>query len=68
MDEFEREDMIKAVSYCIEKNYCAIKRDELFKKFKNTDRDELRYIIDIMKERKLLHYDDRTDKYRIVIV
>lgn len=68
MDEFEREDMIQAVSYCIERNHCAIKYDDLFLKFKNTDRDELKYIIDLMKERKLLHYDEKSDKYRIVIV
>lgn len=68
MDERQREDMIKAVSYCIEKNHCAIKREELFRKFKNTSRGELQSVIDSMKRRKLLHYEENSDKYRIVIV
>lgn len=68
MEERAREDMIKAVSYCIEKNHCAIKRDDLFRKFKNTSRDELQSVIDSMKRRKVLHYDENADKYRIVIV
>ena len=68
MEEREREDMIKAVSYCIEKNHCAIKREELFKKFKNTPKEELQSIIDSMKRKRLLHYEEKTDKYRIVIV
>jgi ribosomal protein L25 (general stress protein Ctc) len=67
MDERAREDMIKAVSYCIEKNHCAIKRDDLFKKFKNTSRSDLQSIIDSMKRRKTLLYDEQTDKYRLVI-
>ena len=68
MEERAREDMILAVSYCIEKNHCAIKRDDLFRKFKNTSREELQSVIDSMKRRKLLHYDENADKYRIVIV
>ena len=67
MDERAREDMIKSVSYSIEKNHCAIKRDELFRKFKNTSREELQSVIDTMKRRKLLIYDDKVDKYRIVM-
>jgi hypothetical protein len=67
MDERAREDMIKAVSYCIEKNHCAIKRDDLFGKFKNTSREEMQSVIDSMKRRKLLHYEEKTDKYRLVI-
>lgn len=67
MEEWEREDLIKGVSYCIEVNYCAIKQEDLFKKFKNTDRDTLRSAIDTMKRRGMLRYDVDADKYRLVI-
>lgn len=67
MDERAREDMITAVSACIEVNHCAIKRDDLFKKFKNTGRDDLKSIIDSMKRRKMLRYDENRDVYRLVM-
>lgn len=67
MDERARENMIAAVSDCIEVNHCAIKRDDLFKKFKNTAREDLKMVIDAMKRRKLLWYDEHRDMYRIVI-
>lgn len=67
MDERAREDMIIGVSDCIEANHCAIKRDDLFRKFKNTNRDELKSIIEVMKGRKQLRYDEKADKYRLVM-
>jgi len=67
MEERAREDMIIAVSNCIEVNHCAIKRDALYSKFKNTDRDVLRSIIDAMKRRKMLLYEENRDVYRLVI-
>lgn len=67
MDERAREDMITAVSDCIEVNHCAIKREDLYKKFKNTSHDELSSVIESMKIRKMLRYDENTDKYRLVM-
>jgi hypothetical protein len=67
MNEFEREDMIKSVSGTVEKNYCAIKREDLYKKYKNTDPETLKSVIEAMKNRGLLKYDPKTDKYRLVL-
>lgn len=67
MDERAREDMIIAVSNCIEANHCAIKREVLYSKFKNTSRDDIRSIIDVMKRRKTILYDENRDVYRLVI-
>ena len=67
MDEKAREDMVIAVSNCIEANHCAIKRDVLYSKFKNTSREDLRSIIDAMKRRKMLLYEENRDVYRLVI-
>jgi len=67
MDEFQKEDMIKSISSTIEKNYCAIKREDLFKKYKNTNQDTMKTVIDVMKRRGLLKYDQKTDKYRLVL-
>lgn len=67
MEERAREDMIIAVSACIEVNHCAIKRDDLFKKFKNTSRDDLKLVIESMKRRKMLRYEENSDKYRLVM-
>jgi transcription elongation factor GreA-like protein len=67
MDEFQKEDMIKSVSGTIEKNYCAIKREDLFKKYKNTPKENMKNIIEVMKNRGLLKYDPKTDKYRLVL-
>jgi transcription elongation factor GreA-like protein len=67
MDEFQKEDMIKSISGTIEKNYCAIKREDLFKKYKNTNKDTMKNVIEVMKRRGLLKYDQKTDKYRLVL-
>ncbi|MDD4521699.1 MAG: hypothetical protein PHW84_01940 [Methanosarcina sp.] len=67
MDEKAREDMIIGVSDCLEANHCAIKRDDLFNKFKNTSRDDMKSIIEAMKRRKMLWYEEHTDKYRLII-
>jgi len=67
MDEFQKEDMIKSVSGTIEKNYCAMKREDLFKKYKNTNKDTMKNIIEVMKTRGLIKYDQKTDKYRLVL-
>lgn len=67
MNEFERENMIKSVSGTIEKNYCAIKREDLFKKYKNTNPETMKNIIDAMKRRGILKYDSKNDKYRLVL-
>ena len=67
MDEYQKEDMIKSVSSTVEKNYCAIKREELFNKYKNTDPEKMKSVIETMKSRGLLHYDQKTDKYRLVL-
>jgi len=67
MEERARENMIIAVSNCIEVNHCAIRRDDLFKKFRNTSRDDLQSIIDTMKRRKMILYEENRDVYRLVI-
>ena len=67
MDEFQKEDMIKSISSTIEKNYCAIKREDLFKKYKNTNKDTMKNVIEAMKRRGLIKYDPKTDKYRLVL-
>lgn len=67
MDERQREDMVQGVSSAIEKNHCAIKREDLYKKFKNTDRDDLKNTIDTMKRRGMLKYDIDRDKYRLIL-
>jgi transcription elongation factor GreA-like protein len=67
MDEFQREDMIKSVSGTVEKNFCAIKREDLYKKYKNTDPKTLKSVIEEMKNRGLLKYDQKNDKYRLVL-
>jgi hypothetical protein len=67
MNEFEREDMIKSVLATVEKNFCAIKREDLYKKYKNTDPEALKSVIEAMKSRNLLRYDPKTDKYRLVL-
>lgn len=67
MNEFQREDMIKSVSGTVEKNFCAIKREDLYKKYKNTDPETLKNVIEAMKNRGLLKYDQKNDKYRLVL-
>ena len=67
MNEFQREDMIKSVSSTVEKNFCAIKREDLYKKYKNTDPETLKSVIEAMKNRGLLKYDQKNDKYRLVL-
>lgn len=67
MNEFQREDLITSVSGTVERNYCAIKREDLFKKYKNTDPEKMKSVIETMKSRGLLHYDQKTDKYRLVL-
>lgn len=67
MDEREREDMVIAVSNCIEANHCAIKREVLYSKFKNTSRDDISSIVDVMKRRKMILYEENRDVYRLVI-
>jgi transcription elongation factor GreA-like protein len=67
MNEFQREDMIKSVSATVEKNFCAIKREDLYKKYKNTDPETLKSVIEAMKNRGLLKYDQKNDKYRLVL-
>lgn len=67
MDEKAREDMIIGVSDCLEANHCAIKREDLLKKFKNTNRDDMKSIIEAMKRRGMLRYEENTDKYRLII-
>lgn len=67
MDERQREDMIQGVTAAIEKNCCAIKREELYRKFKNTDRDNLKNTIETMKRRGMLKYDIDRDKYRLIL-
>lgn len=67
MDERQREDLIQGVTATIEKNHCAIKRDDLFKKFKNTKRDDLKSAIETMKRRGNLKYDIDRDKYRLIL-
>ncbi len=67
MDEYQREDMIKSVSGTVEKNFCAIKREDLYKKYKNTDPETLKSVIEAMKNRGLLKYDQKNDKYRLVL-
>lgn len=66
MDEFKREDLITSISGTIEKNYCAIKRKDLFRRYNNTDTSELKTVLEAMKRRGLLKYDSKTDKYRLV--
>lgn len=67
MDEREREDFIKSIAATVERNNCAIKRDDLFKKYKNTDRDKLKRVIEVMQRRGLLRYDVDVDKYRLIL-
>jgi hypothetical protein len=67
MNEFQREDVIISISGTIEKNHCAIKREDLFKKYKNTNRDDLKNILEIMKKRGTLRYDAARDKYRLIL-
>lgn len=67
MDERQREDLIQGVTAAIEKNCCAIRRDDLYKKFKNTDRDNLKSTIEAMKRRGMLKYDIDRDKYRLIL-
>ncbi|KKG49250.1 hypothetical protein [Methanosarcina mazei] len=67
MDERQREDRIQGVTAAIEKNGCAIKREDLYKKFKNTDRDNLKSTIETMKRRGMLKYDIDRDKYRLIL-
>ena len=67
MDERQREDMVQGVSDAIEKNHCAIKRDDLYRKFKNTNRDDLKNTIETMKRRGMLKYDIDRDKYRLIL-
>lgn len=67
MEEWEREDLIIGVAMAIEKNFCAIEPDELFKKFKNTDSESLRDAIDSMEIRGMLKYDIDQGKYRLIL-
>jgi transcription elongation factor GreA-like protein len=66
MDEFQKEDLIQSISGTLERNYCAIKREDLFKKYKNTSPETMKTAIEAMKSRGLLKYDQKTDKYRLV--
>lgn len=67
MDEREREDFMKSIAATIERNNCAIKRDDLYKKYSNTDRDKLKRIIEVMLRRGTLKYDYNNDKYRLIL-
>lgn len=67
MDERQREDLIQGVTAAIEKNHCAIPREDLYKKFKNTDRNDLKNTIETMKRRGALKYDIDKDKYRLIL-
>lgn len=67
MDERQREDLIQGVTAAIERNHCAIKRDDLFKKFQHTKRDDLKSTIETMKRRGNLKYDIDRDKYRLIL-
>lgn len=67
MDERERENFIKSIAATIERNNCAIKRDDLYKKYSNTDRDKLKRIIEVMLRRGTLKYDYNNDKYRLIL-
>lgn len=67
MNEFQREGMIKSVSATVEKNFCAIKREDLYKKYQNTNPETLKSVIETMKSRGLLRYDQKNDKYRLVL-
>lgn len=67
MDERQREDLIQGVSAAIEKNHCAIKREVLYKKFKHTNRDDMKSTIETMKRRGMLKYDIDRDKYRLIL-
>ena len=67
MNSVSENDLIIGVRDCIEANYCAIGEEELFKKFKNTDKDTLRYIISVMKEKGILRFDESANKYRLTI-
>jgi hypothetical protein len=51
----------------VERNHCAIKREELFKKYKNTAPEKMKSVIETMKTRGILNYDPKTDKYRLVL-
>jgi len=67
MDEVQLNDMILSVSSTVEKNHCAIKREQLFQKYKNTDPETLKYVVEVMKQRRMLIYDQKYDKYRLVL-
>jgi transcription elongation factor GreA-like protein len=66
MDEYQKEDLIKSISGTVEKNFCAIKREDLFQKYKNTSPETMKTAIEAMKNRGILKYDTKNDKYRLV--
>jgi len=66
MDEFQKEDLIQSIAGTVERNFCAIKREDLFKKYKNTSPEIMKTAIEVMKNRGILKYDTKQDKYRLV--
>ncbi|MDD3751272.1 MAG: hypothetical protein PHU60_04395 [Tissierellia bacterium] len=66
MDEFQKEDLIQSIAGTVERNFCAIKREDLFKKYKNTSPETMKTAIEVMKNRGILKYDTKQDKYRLV--
>lgn len=67
MDERQRNDMIQGVASAIERNHCAISRENLYQKFKNTNKNDLRATIEVMKRRGMLKYDIDSDRYRLIL-
>lgn len=67
MGDIETEDFIQSIATTIERNNCAIKREDLYRKYSNTERDKIKRIVEVMLRRKTLRYDARDDKYRLIL-
>ncbi|MDD2284679.1 MAG: hypothetical protein PHQ11_04685, partial [Paludibacter sp.] len=67
MSDREREDFIQSIAATIERNNCAIKREDLYKKYSNTERDKIKRIVEVMLRRGTLKYDARDDKYWLIL-
>ena len=67
MNDAQREDLIKGISFCFQQNYFAIESIELSRKFNEVNEYELDNAIDTMLRRKELIYDRSEEKYRLVL-
>lgn len=66
MNDFQFENLIKAVESCFKQNYCAMYFEDLLEKFSpEITENELKAVVETMYNRDLLQVDD--DLFRLLV-